>query len=174
VIGVADYIYIGINPKMKQSYINLNKMNSDLKIILYFYYCIEKKIIDKAEIIQWADNMISDNDEVPFYIIELSLANSLDEQYLVLDNSFPRINLDFKKLPAIYILGQLYKLYKLGKRDILDIINIIFHLKYDIDMPKNLLREIYLLDNNKDLYLQKVITLDILSTKLISFLEINT
>lgn len=146
-------------------------MSKEADFIIYIYYCIEKEIITKQEIIQSADNEILNKKDIPYYLIELSLAKSLEELFFILDDVLPRNSINFKKLQAKCVLSQLYKLYRSKKKDILQIINFIFHLKDDIDLDQNLLNDIYVVDNDRDLYLSNIIELKELEVRLNSFFQ---
>lgn len=99
------------------------------------------------------------NKNIPYYLIELSLAKSLEEIFLVLDDTLPRNNINFKELQTKCVFAQLCKLYRSRKKDIHQIINLIFHLKDDIALEQNLLNDIYIVDNDRDLYLSNLIEL---------------
>lgn len=134
--------------------------------INYVYYYIEKGLINKENISNWADRVILRRKNIPYYVIELSLAKSLDEQFFVLYDNFPEGYLKFKNLSGIRIIHRVRSQYNSNKIDILDSINIIFHMKDDIDLDNNLLHDIYLLDDEKDKYLENKISMKDLKTYL--------
>lgn len=91
-------------------------MSKEADFIIYIYYCIEQEIITEREIIQWADNEILNKKNIPYYLIELSLAKSLKEVFFILDDVLPRNSINLKKLQVKCILSQLYKLYRSKKK----------------------------------------------------------
>lgn len=146
-------------------------MSKEVDFIIYIYYCIEKEIITEQEIIQWADNEILNNKNIPYYLIELSLAKSLEELFFILDDVLPRDSINFKELQVKCVLSQLYKLYMSKTKNIDQIVYLIFHLKDDIYLDQNLLNDIYIVDNDRDLYLSNLIELKELEVRLNSFFQ---
>lgn len=143
-------------------------MNTDCeyeKDIIFFFYAIENNIISKDEIIEWADSEILKKVSPSSFIIELSLSESLDEQFGILDEKIHRNDINYKELNFQHVLYQIKKYYS-NKETTLDVINKIFHTKDALVLRDIILKDIYNLDNSKDLYLSGIISFDELEKRL--------
>lgn len=68
--------------------------------------------------------------------------------------------LNFSNLNPLYIISYLNCYYQLQNEKVISIINIIFHLKDDINVEKILLQDIYILDDYCDTFLSNVISIE--------------
>ncbi len=81
-----------------------------LPLLTVFRYGLPFGLVTKDQITQWADKVITAEDEPDYFFIQLSLARTVDELIVTIDDAIkPRIG----KLHARALLGLLY--YKLDR-----------------------------------------------------------
>lgn len=97
-------------------------MNNYKNIIIFLFYAIEKEIIQADEISEWSDNQILNDSTLPYFLTDLSLAKSLNEQFGILDDVIHRNSVDFRNISFKCILSQIQKIYFTKEENILNII----------------------------------------------------
>jgi len=95
----------------------------------------------------------------------------LDEQWFIFYENFPKDYSDYSTLSSKIVLTQIYKQYKLKKLEIHKFISIPLHMKDDIDINEELLRDIYFLDDDEEKYIEKKITLNELEKSIELFFD---
>ena len=137
--------------------------------IIFLFYSIDNGIITKGEIADWAGREILEQEDPPYFLIELSLSKSLDEQFVVLNDILPHNSDIYKELPFSNVVKQINRNYK-KSGDTIETIRAIFNTTHDLNIEKKILKDIYILDNYSDMHKEGRLSLKTLDEFLNTFL----
>lgn len=107
-------------------------------------------LLTKEEVIDWADKIITRDEEPDIFFIDLALSSSKSRNDII---HYFSDYLNFEK-PAVQgrpLLGLLYKQYRSGQLNIEQTIRILFRLKFEATFTQTEEGFIYSLDNDFDL-----------------------
>lgn len=138
------------------------------KVIPLLFYIIDNGIITRDEIREWADQQILITEDVPYFLIELSMAKSLDEMFGILNNESPYEKISYANINIKSIISLINNYYKKTK-NIQDTIKFIYQTKNSLNLSQQSLYDIYMIDHNREMYIEKQISRKELISQLNSF-----
>ncbi|WP_062176615.1 hypothetical protein [Dysgonomonas macrotermitis] len=143
--------------------------NQEYDVLIYFLYAIEKGLVTKDEICNWADKKIAEEESPTSIVLDLSLAKSLNEQFVIIMTFLHLSKITLTEKAFKLILIRLYDLLKKDEKEISKVINLIFHLKDDLMLKESLFKDIYDLDNSYDMFVEGHMSSSQLKKRLIDF-----
>jgi hypothetical protein len=112
-------------------------------------------LVTKNEIIDWADKIITAEDEPDIFFIDLALLRSKNENYIM--HYFSNyLNFENPAVSGRPLLGLLYKKYKSGQYNLEQTTSKLFRLKSEVIFNKREENHIYWIDNEYDCAKHKI------------------
>lgn len=141
------------------------------KDIAFFVYATREKIIDKAVITKWVDEIIKSENSVPFFMYDLSIAMSLNDQFDILSGIAVDCGITDRDADPKRIISQLKIMYNSDINLVLSTISNLYKVRFDVNVNREIEDDIYILDDYKDFFSIGGLSLHLLKDKLDAFLK---
>ncbi len=118
-----------------------------LKQISIYKTCLEKGLIDKQEVIAWADSIVVEEEEPDYFFIELSLVKNRNEAISILSQYFVETN---DVVFTRFMFGLVYQELNKDHTCLDKAVSILFSILYSSEISDAEKKAIYIIDHEYD------------------------
>lgn len=117
--------------------------------IAFYLYCLPKGYIRHEEIVAWADSILFKVDKAPYFIYDLSLSKTIEEQYFIINNIAIDNGISIKDMDKKLFFSQIKKIYETRTKTVCQLVKDIYYFFNELsdNFPDRMKEDIYLLDH---------------------------
>jgi hypothetical protein len=156
----------------KQSRLNTTNPKDFIELLEVFSIALTNGLMDKNDVIKWADNIIINDNEPDFFIIELSLCGHKNLNDIIsLLNEF--IGPEKPQVSSRVILGFVHRQYLVGKITLRKVVGVVDSIVWKTDLTDEEKSFMYGLDDNYNCAEEGIYgSVEVVEKETIRFLEI--